>query len=302
MRLQGILLLLLLSLASSYPEIWPPNGRLTPNNYLPPPDCKYEHEEVFDDVLEETCTTIIKEECKNETVVTEEKKIVQSCEKAVDKVCTNNTVIEEIEKCKTMIEEVCDPCEAVITDKCDEVYDTQYKEECSYDTIIDRKCSRSYAVPYKDQCRFVMETQCRMFGRFLCGNVRKVKCEKVPKFPAKRCQTVPRLEKRCKQVPVQRILQTCQAEKKKDCEARQCSEVSTNTCEQIPVEIVRESCEDVMKNVCTDETVTIPVKKKEKVCTKQPEKICKQHKVKRQRLVPKRVCKELKKINPGKNP
>jgi hypothetical protein len=28
------------------PEIWPPDGRLKPNNYIPPPVCTYVQEEV----------------------------------------------------------------------------------------------------------------------------------------------------------------------------------------------------------------------------------------------------------------
>ena len=67
--------LLLLSQASSYPEIWPPNGHLTPNNYLPPPKCRYEQETVYEDVLEEICKTKTKDECKTEVISTEEKRL-----------------------------------------------------------------------------------------------------------------------------------------------------------------------------------------------------------------------------------
>merc|ERR1711881_62974 len=258
---------------------------------------RYEHEKVIDDVLEETCSTVIKEECEDETVITEEKKIVQKCNEVVNNMCTNKTTIEEIEKCETVIEEVCDPCESVIVEKCDTTENTEYKDECSYDTIIDRKCSRSYAVPYKDSCKYLMETKCKMFGIFMCEKVKKVKCKKVPHFPSPQCHAVPRLERRCRQVAVQRPSHSCQAEEKKDCENRKCEEVSNIICEKIPTKILKESCEDVSLNVCKDETITVPVKKKEKVCTKKPEKICKQNKVKRQRLIPKRVCKELKNIN-----
>merc|ERR1711892_536503 len=79
MELQGFLLFFCLSAVMSYPEIWPPNGRLTANKYLPPPECRYEQETVMEEVLEEVCTVVSKEECKNNTVTTDIITIVKSC-------------------------------------------------------------------------------------------------------------------------------------------------------------------------------------------------------------------------------
>ena len=87
-----------------------------------------------------------------------------------------------------------------IEEKCDETYETEFTEECSYETVLDKKCSRSYSVTYKS----VTERECKLFGNFLCENIEKVKCKKVPQFPSQKCQNVPRLEELCKLVPVQR--------------------------------------------------------------------------------------------------
>ena len=40
-RMIALLLIGWLCPALSLPEIWPPDGRLRPNNYVPPPVCSY---------------------------------------------------------------------------------------------------------------------------------------------------------------------------------------------------------------------------------------------------------------------
>merc|ERR1712106_918465 len=87
MELQGFFLFFFLSAVMSYPEIWPPNGRLTANNYLPPPKCRYEQETVMEDLLEEVCTVVSKEECKNITVSTEVTTVVKRCNEVLKEVC-----------------------------------------------------------------------------------------------------------------------------------------------------------------------------------------------------------------------
>jgi len=255
----------------------------------------------MEDVLEEVCTVVIKEECKNKTETTEVKEIVKSCNDIVKEVCINSTVTEEIEKCETMVEQVCEPCQPVFDEKCEEAYETEYREECSYNTIIDRKCARSYAVTYRDECRAVTESECKFLGNFLCENIEKVKCKKVPNFPFPKCQNVSRLEKHCKAVPVQRPYMKCHTIQRQGCENNVCMEVSTIVCEKVPTEIVSETCNYVTENVCKDEIVKKPVEHVTRVCNKIPEKICKQNKVKRQKLVPKRICKELKLIDREEN-
>ena len=41
LRMIALLLIGWLCPALSLPEIWPPDGRLRPNNYVPPPVCSY---------------------------------------------------------------------------------------------------------------------------------------------------------------------------------------------------------------------------------------------------------------------
>ena len=105
LRMIALLLIGWLCPALSLPEIWPPDGRLRPNNYVPPPVCSYVQvalmlilvvilmmmtmmtfvmmmtltikllmttlvmkEEVEVSAVEETCTTKPVEECKEEEV------------------------------------------------------------------------------------------------------------------------------------------------------------------------------------------------------------------------------------------
>ena len=86
-----------------------------------------------------------------------------------------------------------------------------------------------------------------------------------------------------------------------DCDNKECKEVSTNVCEMVPMEIERESCKNVTYNVCEVEIIIKPVEKLNRICDQLPEKVCTNKKVKRQRLVPKRICEELKKIDGAKN-
>ena len=71
----------------------------------------------------------------------------------VEEVCTNITVVEDTKKCRTEVGEVCKACPTIIEEKCDETYETEFKEDWSYETVIDKKCSRSYSVTYKDECK-----------------------------------------------------------------------------------------------------------------------------------------------------
>jgi len=283
---------------SCRPEIWPPTGRLTPNNYLPPPQCRYEQEKVFEDTLEEICTTKDKEECKSELVTREEEQVEVKCEEIIEEVCDKVTIREDVEHCETKAEEVCEACTEISEEKCEDTYETDVKEECSYETVIDKKCPRSYEVTYTDECKYVTESECKLFGNFLCEKVTKTKCQKVPQFPIKKCQNVQRLSEICKKVPVLRPTKKCHTVKRRSCNKgnMQCSEVNKNVCEQVPTNTVRESCKNVTENVCEDVIVTKPIEEYKKVCKTVPQKICKEETVKRLRLVPKRICEELKPI------
>ena len=68
-------------------EIWPPFGHLTPNNYIPPPICSYEQEKVYEDILEEVCTTEDVKNCSVELVTEEEQVTETVCEDVVTSDC-----------------------------------------------------------------------------------------------------------------------------------------------------------------------------------------------------------------------
>ena len=132
MVLNLILLLLALPVppAGAAPEIWPPNGKLKPNNYIPPPICKYVEEVVEVAAIEEVCTTSTEEECGEEEVERTEKKTESVCEQVEEEKC-------EEEKCEKQVE-----CKEVVEEKCTVEYEQKMKEECSYNTVLDKVCSR----------------------------------------------------------------------------------------------------------------------------------------------------------------
>ena len=69
-----------------------------------------------------------------------------------------------------------------------------------------------------------------------------------------------------------------------------CKEV----CKQAAKDVIKEKCEDQSREICENIIVVIPVKKTKEVCELKPEKSCKVEVVKRIRLVPRKVCTELK--------
>jgi len=292
-----VLLLVFLSVVvDARPEIWPPTGKLSPNNYIPPPRCRYEQETVLEDTIEEICTTKDKKECSSELVTKQTEKVEVKCNDVVEKVCKNETVTEFIEKCNTVTEKVCDSCSPEYEEKCEDSYEVEMKSECSYETVVDMKCSRAYEVSYMDECLQDTESKCKLFGNFLCEKVTKIKCRKVPKFPSRNCQNVPRLSEVCKQVPVTRPAKKCVQVLRKDCgnSEESCEEVTQEACEKVPKEVVKQKCEDVTKEKCEDVTKVVPVEEFVQKCKTVPEKECKQGTVKRPRVVPKRICEELK--------
>ena len=114
-------------------EIWPPFGHLTPNNYIPPPICTYEQEKVYEDILEEVCTTEDVKNCSVKTVTEEEFVTETVCEDIVTKSCDDLDCDLDPDNC-----EKCDDNEP----SCQVVYKSETKRECSYETQIDKKCFR----------------------------------------------------------------------------------------------------------------------------------------------------------------
>jgi len=292
-----ILFLVQVLCVTGRPEIWPPTGKLSPNNYLPPPRCRYESETIYEDTLEEICTTKDKKECKSELVTRDDERIEVKCKDVVEQVCTNETVSELIEKCQKQVEEVCDSCKPVYEEKCEDSYEIEMKEECTYETVIDKKCSRSYEVSYRDECRSATESECKLFGNFLCEKVTKTKCRKVPQLPKSNCHNIPRLSGICKKVPVQRPSKKCMKVLRDTCdqEKKNCSEITREVCEKVPTDTVKKSCKNETKQLCEEIKVIVPVEEYKEKCKTVPEKVCNQETVKRPRVIPKRICEEVKK-------
>merc|ERR1711953_236111 len=105
-----ILVVLLLGIrANVWAEIWPPFGHLTPNNYIPPPICTYEQERVYEDILEEICTTEDIKECETRLVTEEELKPEVECEEISEEVC-------ETAECDFSNDNQCEPCDEKASD------------------------------------------------------------------------------------------------------------------------------------------------------------------------------------------
>ena len=94
---------------------------------------------------------------------------------------------------------------------------------------------------------------------------------KVPVFPSSSCREVPRLQEVCRQVAVRRPVARC---RQVQCQEPRCREVATQQCSQ--------------------RTSLKPVPSNQTVCATVPSKTCKTEKVKRLKLIPKKICTELK--------
>lgn len=286
----------------SLPEIWPPDGRLRPNNYVPPPVCSYVQEEVEVAAVEETCTTKPVEECKEEEVNREEEREESQCDTVTEEQCTD---VEEKAKydeqdCKEDEYDVgnceggcgegqrCEKkCESVTEEKCETSYDTEVKEECSYSTVMDRKCSLGYSVTYEEHCSPSMS--CSLLG-LSCRRV--ARCRQVPHLPRPvTCHRLPRqVGPRCRQVEVKRPKKTCTNLPRQVCSSS--CEVHTPSC-TTPAPILTRRCQPVQRERCKKVTVKVPVVKKEVVCKTVKKKSCTKAQVQRPKLVNKRVCREL---------
>ena len=149
---------------------------------------------------------------------------------------------------------------------------------------------------YTDECTTATASECKLLGNFLCEEVGKTVCKKVPQYGTSRCQMVPRLTEVCKKVPVKRPMNSCTQIQRNECDENNmvCKEMRQDKCENVPIDVVKEICEDVDKEVCENVTVIVPVEEYKENCKTVPEKVCKQGTVKRPRIIPKRICQELR--------
>ena len=109
------------------PDIWPPNGQLKPNNYIPDPICAFESKFLEETVEEEKCETFLEKSCETVFVEDYDEIIEKNCTKSENIIhCKNVTFITE--------EEICEDKE------CESDYLIHMKEEYQYDSKLEMKC------------------------------------------------------------------------------------------------------------------------------------------------------------------
>jgi len=247
--------------------------------------CSVVEEVVYEDVIENQCTTESLTSCKLQPA---------ECTTGVSNQCKEVTETVFEEKCEDAgIVNICEnillnqtktECSTVVTEKCESVYQTEYKEECSYNTVIENVCSTGYSVSYNNRCRIITQTKCnRVSG---CRRVPRKLCAKVPNYPTKKCRKVPRQEPVCKQVPVQRPINKCSPVAREVCteipfqqEIKKCVYTNKEDCKQVPVEVVKNICNEVETEFCNeplDLCETIPTTKCEDVTVQRPKTVQKE--------------------------
>ena len=130
-----------------------------------------------------------------------------------------------------------------------------------------------YEVTYVDDCQQVTQTQCRLFSNFLCDEVRRTECTKVPRLAREKCRQVPRNVEVCREISVRRPAGKCRAQ----CGGQRSA-----------------SCGPGGADKCREVTTTREVERNKEICDTTPVKKCKTEKVKRLKLIPKKICTELK--------
>merc|ERR1719411_2040453 len=147
--------------------------------------------------------------------------------------------------------------------------------ECQYETVLETVCSTGYLVAYQDECNQVESKQ---------------SCKKVPKYPTRQCRKVPRVEGKCRKVPVKRPNNNCSPLQRVVCEEipykqliKKCVYTNRPICTQKPVEVVRNICNTVEKEICT-----IAVTEGE--CQPVTENLCQTVLVPRVRTVEREIC------------
>jgi len=262
------ILLFHLSVVMGRPEIWPPTGQLRPNDYAPPPLCKFVPTVIEEDTLEKRCRIEENRVCQDV--------VVDGFDEITKEVCVNGTPVMICEN-KTVYQLV-EKCEKVSCNEDD--YNIEMKKECAYETKVEKKCWRRYEVEYKDECFSENNKMCKMASDLECKEKSKVACKNVPIYSKKHCLGVPRLKRsnNCYEIPVRRP--KCLTE-------TVCKSVQNPTSEE-----VCEKSEGV--KICEKVVSKEPSKKKKNVCTTEPREICTSEKVSKPKIVNERVCDEEK--------
>ena len=91
---------------------------------------------MYEDILEEVCTTEDIKECEIRLVTEGELKPELECEERSEEVC-------ETAECDFSNDNQCEPCDEKTSD-CREKIRVESKRECSYETKIEKKCFRFF--------------------------------------------------------------------------------------------------------------------------------------------------------------
>ena len=119
----------------------------------------------------------------------------------------------------------------------------------------------------------------------------KETCKKIPKYPTKQCRKVPRIEGKCKKVPVLRPNKCIPVERVVCREVpyeqviKKCVATNRPICRQQPVEIVKNICNIIERETCT---VAVPIDANN--CQTLPENVCETKLVPFTRKIEREVC------------
>jgi len=250
------------------------------------PKCSIVEETVYNDVTEEQCRTDLVKSCNvtpAECNIVTRYKCDQIIETQYQEICNDVTmnICENVLQNRTRRE-----CKNIADEKCEYTYQTELKDECKYEAVLENVCATGYSVAYEDKCKVVPQTQCKV-GKG-CRRVPKRLCAKVPKFPSEQCRYVPRVEGKCKKVPVKRPAKTCAPTQREVCEevpyqeiVKQCFYSTKPECKQVPQDVVRNDCKQVDEEVCSSPVET---------CQTVPTTYCEDKVVQKPSIVQKEVC------------
>jgi len=240
-------------------------------------DCATITETFYEQIQETVCSLVNVTSCSRSEFSTD-------CVTTLEDVCDDVIETEVQSVCQENIVNVCDDVEEAFTrnvcsfvndTKCETEYSQQYKDECTYETKFETVCSDGYLISYQDQCQEDGQGQ--------------QSCKKVPKYPGKECRKVPRVEGKCKKVPVLRP-NTCEEIERVVCVEepysqiiRKCSIENRPICRQQPVDVVKTICNTIEKETCT-----VPADAEN--CQQVPENVCETKLVPFTRTIQRQEC------------
>jgi len=244
-------------------------------------NCRIVTDTIEEDVEENQCQEVITDPCEKTQAPFPEPK---DCYTTTEEDCNDVKVTELQEVCEENIVNVCEKeiqdftrndCRTVTDEKCESEYLTELKEECQYETVYENVCTVGYLVAYQEQCSGGQQN-----------------CQNIPKYPKRQCRKVPRIEGKCKKVPVKRPNNNCSPVERVICTEvpyqqliNKCVYTDKPICNQEQVEVVKNICSTVEKEICT-----IAVIKKEEDCQSVTENVCQTVLVPRTRIVEREVC------------